>query len=102
MENGQSKGVPAIIVPPEVHQKPVLWCHRFFAPVVFPEPDKLDPRKANITPRLGNFECVGAKCTLWNVEAQECRDVTNSKSSQILADYAYSKMNDVHIQEGGA
>lgn len=105
MVNGQSKVPPpsglslpesAISAPPKV-----LTCHRFYAPVVFPEPDRLDPRKASITPRLGNFNCIGAACTLWNIEAQECRDVTDSKSRAIIAEYAFNKTNDVHIQGGG-
>lgn len=77
-------------------------CHRFYAPVVFPEPDRLDARKMNITPRLGNFTCIGDKCTLWNIEAAECRDVTDSKSRATIAEYAFAKRNDVHIADGGA
>jgi hypothetical protein len=102
MPNGQSKEPLVIIPAPKVPENPVLWCHRFYAPVVFPVPDALDPRKMNITPRLGNFNCVKEHCTLWNAEAQECRDVTDSKSRALIAQYAFNKMNDVHIQEGGA
>lgn len=102
MVNGQSKEVPAIIVPPKIDAKPVLTCHRFFAPVVIPQQDPLDPRKVNVLPRLGNFDCLGSKCTIWNAQAEECRDVTDSKSRAIIAEYAFNKMNDVHIQSGGA
>jgi hypothetical protein len=108
MVNGQSKPpvlapvVPEIIIPPPKDAVPVKTCHRFFAPVVFPEPDRIDPRKANITPRLGNFDCIGVRCTLWNDEAKECRDVTDSKSRATIAEYAYNKTNDVHIQNAGA
>lgn len=102
MVNGESKE-PLLIVPqPKIEEKPVLTCHRFYAPVVFPENDRIDPRKMNITPRLGNFSCIGAKCTLWNPEALECRDVTDSKSRAIIAQYAFNKINDVHIETGGA
>ncbi len=102
MPNGQEPRVPEIIKPPKDGQIVDLVCHRFYAPVVFPEPDKLDPRKANITPRLGNFPCCRDKCTLWNVDAKECRDVTDSKSRAIMAEYAFAKLNDVHIAEGGS
>lgn len=102
MPNGQSKEPLSIILPPKIDEKPTLTCHRFYAPVVFPEADALNPRKMNITPRLGNFNCLGDKCTIWNVEAQECRDVTDSKSRAMIAQYAFNKINDVHIQEGGA
>ncbi len=102
MPNGQSKIVPGLVIPPEIPSKPVLTCHRMYAPVVFPEPDKLDPRKANITPRLGSFNCLGGACTLWNAEAQECRDVTDSKSRAMIAEYAFNKINDVHVESGGA
>lgn len=102
MPNGQSSE-PLIIVPaPKIDEKPVLTCHRFYAPVVFPEQDALNPRKMNITPRLANFNCVTIKCMLWNPEAQECRDVTDSKSRAIIAQYAYNKMNDVAIESGGS
>jgi hypothetical protein len=102
MQNGHSDRVPEIIKPPEITQKPGLTCHRMYAPVVFPEPDRIDPRKMNITPRLGSFSCLGDKCTLWNVEAQECRDVTDSKSRATIAEYAFNKTHDVHIETGGA
>lgn len=105
MDNGHSDAPqiikPPVVVPPK-ETIVSLTCHRFYAPVVFPEPDRLDPRKANITPRLGNFNCIGDKCTLWNKEAQECRDVTDSKSRAMIADYCYGKMNDVHISEGAS
>lgn len=102
MPNGQAKE-PLIIVPaPKVEVKPVLRCHRMYAPIVFPEPDRIDPRKMNILPRLGSFECLGVTCTLWNSDAEECRDVTDSKSHAIMAQYAYNKINDVHVQDGGA
>lgn len=102
MPNGQSKDVPEIIKPPQIVEIPVLTCHRMYAPVVFPVPDALDPRKMSITPRLGNFNCLKEKCTLWNIDAKECRDVTDSKSRATIAQYAYNKTNDVHIQEGGS
>ncbi len=102
MPNGQSSGVPIIIPVPKVPESPILTCHRMYAPVVFPEPDRIDPRKMNITPRLGSFNCLKERCTLWNDEAKECRDVTDSKSRAMIAQYAFNKMNDVHVETGGA
>lgn len=102
MPNGQAKEPLIIVSAPKIDEKPVLTCHRFYAPVVFPEPDRIDPRKMNIIPRLGNFSCIQEKCTIWNAEAKECRDVTDSKSRALLAQYAFNKMNDVHIETGGA
>lgn len=103
MVNGQSKDAPTIVVPPEIqHKMPALTCHRFFAPVVFPEPDALDPRKVRISPKMGNFDCIKARCTLWNAEKAECYDVTGIKAQILMSEYAFNKMNDVHIQEGGA
>jgi hypothetical protein len=79
-----------------------LTCHRFFAPVVFPEPDPMVPNRVNINPRLGNFPCIKDKCSLWNPVDSECYDVTTAKSHKTMAEYAFNKMNDVHIQDGGA
>ena len=104
MENGHSKTpiVPEIIVPPPPDLPPTLMCHRFFAPVVVPQPDRLDPRKMNIQANLGNFACIREKCTLWNAEAKECWDVTARKGQAYAGQYAFNRMNDVSIDGGGA
>ncbi len=103
MTNGHDK-TPNLIIPVPV-TPPVppgtKNCHRFFAPVVFPEPDKLDPRKANITPRLGNFGCIKANCMLWNEEAGECWDVSAARGLAQSGEYAYAMRNDVTIPDGG-
>jgi hypothetical protein len=90
-----------LAIPPDAFEKPTLNCHRFFAPVVFPEPDKLQPNRMNITPRMGNFACIKDKCMLWNAEDKECWDVTSAKSQKVQAEYAFNKMNDVHLENGG-
>lgn len=96
--NGHDK-TPLILVPPAlVKTEPQLICHRFFTPIAVPEPDALRPNTFNITPRMGNFPCSKDKCTLWNAVAQECRDVTNSKSWETMAEYAYAMRNDSHIE----
>ncbi len=97
MENGNSDS-PQIITPPSLKDAYSLTCHRFFAPVVFPEPDRIDPRKANITPRLGNFPCIRDRCMMWNSEAGECWDVSAAKGQALAGQYAYNKINDVHIE----
>ncbi len=102
MPNGESKRVPIIVSAPKLEEKPAKVCHRYYAPVVIPEPDPLNPKRINITPRLGNFDCIGARCTLWNDEFKECRDVTDSKSRALIAQYAFNKMNDVAIETGGS
>jgi len=102
MTNGHAKDASnGLVLPPKIEKEPALTCHRFFAPVVFPEPDKLDPRKVNVMPRMGNFPCMKDKCTLWNTEANECYDKTSAKAFSVIAEYAFNKMNDVHIQGGG-
>lgn len=96
--------LPLIIPAPSQGPSPALdkVCHRFYAPVVFPEADKLVPGKATVTPRLGNFPCVKEACMLWNAEKSECWDVSAARGLALSGEYAYNKMNDVHIQEGGA
>jgi len=94
-----------LAIPPEIKRKEEesqLLCHRFFAPVVFPEQNPLNPKEVNITPRLGNFVCKKEVCTLWNKEQGECWDVTTAKSQRTIAEYAFNKINDVHIENGGA
>lgn len=98
MVNGQRGS--GILVPPEIRKEPELTCHRFFAPVVYPEQDPLVPNKVTITPKLGNFNCLKTKCMLWNAADKECYDVTNAKSQKIMAEYSFNKMNDVHVQGG--
>ena len=95
-----------IVTPPVLSHngvvKPVsLTCHRFFAPIVVPEPDAIIPNRFNINPRMGNFPCMKEKCTLWNAADQECYDVTMAKSQKTIAEYAFNKINDVHIEHGG-
>lgn len=92
---------PDIIVP-EGKKTVELMCHRIYAPVVVPEQDPLNPKMAKITPRFGNFGCVKDKCTLWNKEALECYDVSQAKSMALIAEYAFAKLNDVHIEGGGS
>jgi hypothetical protein len=103
MDNGHSKTpiAPEIIVPEPTNAPVPLMCHRFFAPVVVPQPDRIDPRRVTIQANLGNFACIGAKCTLWNAEAKECWDVTARKGQAIAGQYAYNRMNDVTIEGGG-
>lgn len=91
---------PRIIVPPTIKKEPELYCHRFFAPVVFPQADPIVPNKVIIDPKMGNFNCVKDKCMLWNKEDRECYDVTAAKAQKVTAEYAFNKMNDVHIQGG--
>jgi len=98
MDNGHSNP-PEIITPPSLKDAFVLTCHRFFAPVVFPEPDKLDPRRANIIPRMGNFPCIREKCMMWNSVAGECWDVTAAKGQALAGELAYAKLNDVHVPD---
>lgn len=107
MVNGQPKSPqePRILVP-DSHSTPkpdgaTLTCHRFFAPVVVPEPDPLNPRILKIRPRMGNFPCIVDKCMLWNVEDRECYDVTAAKAQKNIGDYAFNLKNDVHIDGGG-
>ncbi len=99
MVNGQKDA--GLVLPPVVHKEPALTCHRFYAPVVFPEPDKVVPNRVNINPKMGNFPCIRENCMLWNAKANECYDVTAAKSQAILAEYAFNKINDVHIEQGG-
>lgn len=100
MENGQKK-VSTLVLPPTVKKDPALTCHRFFAPVVIPEQSPINPAQMNITPRLGNFDCIKARCMLWNEEKSECYDVSNAKAQITLAQYAYNKMNDASVEGGG-
>lgn len=103
MVNGKSDGAGLIIPVPKASDAPKeLTCHRFFAPVVLPEPDALDPRKLNVMPRLGNFNCLKAKCMLWNAEKEECWDLTALKGQAMVGEYAFGKLNDVHIENAGA
>lgn len=101
MKNGHDKDENTLILPPKIDKSPALTCHRFFAPIVIPEPDKLDTRKLNIMPRMGNFPCIKEKCTLWNEEAQECYEKTSAKALATIAQFAFNKMNDVHTDVGG-
>lgn len=100
--------VPQIIVPPKpVEQDPaVLTCHRFFAPVVVPEPTAYAPNGqvtgVTIMPRMGNFPCIKGKCMLWNDEKSECWDRTAAKGLALMGEFAYAKLNDVTIDGGGA
>lgn len=104
MKNGQTDGA-GLIIPAPVEKPPertLKTCHRFFAPVVLPEMDPLNPRKVNVTPRLGNFPCIEGRCALWNAEKSECWDVSAARGQATAGEYAFNLMNDVHIENGGA
>ncbi len=101
MVNGHSRPLD-IVLPPPVTPQTELTCHRFFAPVVIPEPDPLNPRNLNIRPRMGNFPCIKEKCMLWNPEGAECWDRTQAKALSLLGQFAFNKMNDVSIDNGGS
>lgn len=90
-----------VLTIPESAKKVDLICHRIYAPVVIPEPDKVVPNKLNITPRFGNFSCMKERCSLWNSDAQECYDVTQAKGLALLGQLAFNKLNDVSIDGGG-
>ncbi len=77
-------------------------CHRWFAPVVFPEADKLIPGKATVTPRMGNFPCAKGACMLWNDEKLECWDVSAARGLAQSGEYHYAMANDVSIPEAGS
>jgi len=91
------KGPSDIILPIAPKENIEKTCHRFFAPIVFPEPDHLQPGKFSVMPRMGNFPCIRAKCMLWNAEKAECFDVTAARGQGLAGEYAYAKMNNVAI-----
>lgn len=99
VDNG--KTTPLGIITPAPHDEPKA-CHKFFAPVVIPEMDRLTPNKMNVTPRLGNFPCLRDKCMLWNADKLECWDVTAARGLSLAGEYAFNMMNDVHIEGKGS
>ncbi len=103
MPNGSTRTPLGLVVPPEIKSEKEMTCHRFFAPVVVPEPDPLNPRNLNIRPRMGNFPCIKEKCMLWNADKTECWDKTQAKALEVISQYAFNLMNDVStgVDSGG-
>ena len=101
MENGKDKPIELIVPAPVGTPEPAKICHIFFAPVVVPEPDRIKPGAFNVIPRMGNFPCMGVKCTLWNNDAHECWDVSAKRGQAQAGEYAYAKRNDVVIDTRG-
>lgn len=99
--NGQSKH--GLIVPPPLPGKEPqgLICHRMYVPVSFAEANPLNPQQGQMKTMVSNVFCIKEKCTLWNGEKLECRDVTDSKSRALVAEHAFNKMNDVSVETGG-
>jgi hypothetical protein len=106
MTNGASKtpsGGPDLIVPPPlVPEVPALMCHKFFVQMAIPQPDRLDPRKANIVPQVANIQCIKEKCMLWNEAENECWEKTAFKAQALQGEWAHAQRNDVSIPGGGA
>jgi|SRR5579871_1892783 len=96
MVNGQSKNAE-LIVPPTVTPGGDLWCHRFYVGLALPQADKLDPRRATVTPQVANFNCVKEKCMLWNDADKECWEKTAFKAQALQGEWAHAQRNDVLI-----
>lgn len=86
------------VIPPSSGKKK---CHRFFVQMAFPVPDKLMPNKMNVAPQVANFDCMGEACMLWNEEEKECWEKTAAKGQALQGQYAFNKMNDVHMEHIG-
>lgn len=105
MVNGKDKNPLEIIIPPQSPPLPPVnqkACHRFFAPIAIPEQDPLNPHRANVTPRLGNFPCILDRCMMWNEQAGECWEKTAAKGQAMAGQYAFNMMNDVSVPNSGS
>lgn len=82
----------------ELAARPDLWtgkkvCSRFMIPASYMTPkmntlSKVDPNhvEMQLNLQMGNCNCIGAKCQMWDATRKQCHEVTQSEAMCRIGD----------------